>query len=136
MPQNPNQVTVALNSTNGTASLRLNSDNALVVSTNNPDAGVSIVQTLGTIATTGTFQAGMAANASRALGGAIVNHGTASLLVSLTAAGDAKTGSGIAVAAGGTLLLAQVLPDQPYLGAISLTGTKADTFTTVEISKA
>jgi len=136
MPQNPNQVTVALDDSNATASLRLNSDNALIVTMNNPSAGVTVVQTLGTIATTGTFQAGMAANADRAVGGAVVNHGTASMLVSLTAAGDAKTGSGIQVAAGGTLMLSAVLPDQPYLGAISITGTKSDTFTTVEITKA
>lgn len=132
MPQNPNQVTAALNPSNATASLRVDANGALITTTDSPTAGISVVQTLGTIASTGTFQVAMAANADRALGGSISNHGAA---LQLVAFGTTAASRGVQVAAGGTLHLIVVFPTEPYTGAISITGTATQTFTTTEVTK-
>lgn len=115
------------------AALKLNSAGALVVAADNPTVAVSVSQALGTIGVTGTFQSAMAANAARLVGGSISNHGAAFMLVAF---GTTAAGRGIQVIPGGTLFLADVFPNEPYTGAISITGTATQTFTTTEVSAA
>lgn len=134
MPQNPNQVLVGLNTANTPTSLKVDANGALIISQPGAGGGATLVQSVGTIATTGTFQAAMAINADRLPGGAIVNNGTAGMTVSFSAFGDAKTGNTVPIAAGGTLSLATVLGPNAYTGAVAITGTKSDTFVTVEVS--
>lgn len=133
MPQSPNQVNPALNPSNSPTPLRVDESGALITTQNSPDVDISVVQTLGTIASTGVFQAAMAANAARLVGGAVSNHGAASMLLSF---GTGAAGRGVVIAAGGSVFLNDIFPNEPYVGAINITGTGTQTFTTTEVSAA
>lgn len=135
MPQNAMQVNTALTPDGKQSPVRVDDAGALIVTQDAPSVSLTTVQSLGTIATTGTFQACLDANADRAVGGVITNHGTAAMTVSLTAAGSATAGQGIQIGAGANLFLKDIAPVEPYVGAISITGTKADTFSTAEFTK-
>lgn len=131
MPQNPSQVFVGMR--NGTPRmLALDSAGALIVTQDAPTVTLTVAEALGTIAVTGTFQVAMAANPARAVGGSISNHGAALMLVAF---GPTSAGRGVQVIPGGTLFLASVFPNEPFLGIVSITGTGAQTFTSTELTR-
>lgn len=135
MPQNPTQVLVGLNGGQPTA-LATTAGREAVVSPVPSQQALSIASATGTIASTGTFQACMAANADRA-GAVIANNGTKAMAVSFTAAGSADADKSLPLAIGATLSLASITgPNANYTGPISITGTAADKFATVEFTKA
>lgn len=132
MPQNPNQVLVGLNS-GSPKSLATDATGHML----NGGTPVTATVATGTIAATGTFQACLASNADRAPGGAITNNGSNVMQVFIGATGDASAAKAIDLAGGATLMLGQVFgATQVYSGAIAITGTKDDTFATVELEKA
>lgn len=102
----------------------------------------TVVQAVGTIANTGTFQAAMAANPARKPGGAIINAGSHQMNVAFAAhtaqgtitAGTFPVGNSTTLIAAGTLLLGNIFPGSAYTGEISIEGTATDTFITVENS--
>ena len=104
-------------------------------------AAVTVVQTSGTIANTGTFQAALVANPNRLPGGAIVNLGTHTMNVVFGSHTTAGTADAIGVPAASTLAPAGTLSFNSffggsvrYTGEVAIEGTAADTFITVENS--
>jgi len=132
MPQSPFQTRPGLN--DGVAkSLAVDAEGRLVPGF----TAVTPTVATGTIASTGTFQACLAANANRLPGGSITNNGAATMQVFFGATGDATADKAVDVAAGATLFLANVFgPNQVYTGAIAITGTATQTFGTVELTAA
>jgi len=102
-------------------------------------AAATVVQNVGTIVNTGTFQAALLANPNRLPGGAIVNLGTATMKVVFGPHTTAGTADAIAIlpsstsAAAGTLSLNSFFGGSVrYTGEVAIEGTAADTFITVE----
>jgi hypothetical protein len=132
MPQNPNQVLVGLNS-GQPKSLATDSTGHLL----NGGTPVSATVATGTIGATGTFQACLAAKAARVPGGAITNNGNSVMQVFVGAIADATAAKAIDLAGGQTLFLSNVFgATQVYTGAIAITGTKDETFATLELTRA
>jgi hypothetical protein len=92
----------------------------------------------GTIAVTDTFQAALAANASRRPGGSLTNQdGTNAMYVFFGAVASASKAKSIILAAGATLYFNDVFgPNQAYRGVVAVTGTGTDTFATLEVAAA
>lgn len=132
MPQNPTQVLVGLNG-GSPKPLAVDTDGNLL----NGGTVVTATSATGTITATSTFQSCMAANADRAPGGTITNNGTNVMQVFIGAVADASAAKSIDLAGGATLYLNQVFgATQVYQGVIAITGTKDDTFATVELERA
>ena len=132
MPQNPNQVLVGLNS-GSPKSLATDATGHLL----NGGTAVTATVATGTIGATGTFQTALAANPDRAPCGAITNNGNNVMQVFPGPVADATAAKAIDLAGGSTLMLGQVFgATQVYTGVIAITGTKDDTFATVELEKA
>jgi len=112
--------------------LAVDSAGALIVTQDAPVVTLTVTETLGTIAVSGTFQVAMAANPARAVGGSISNHGAALMLVAF---GTTAAGRGVQVIPGGTLFLASVFPTEPFLGIVSITGTDTQTFTSTQLTR-
>jgi hypothetical protein len=123
MPQNATQVLVGLNS-GAPKALAVDASGNLILA----NKAVTPTVVTGTIATTNTFQACLAANADRLPGGTITNNGAALMQVFFGATGSASADKAVDLAAGATLYLAQVFgPNQVYTGAIAITGTATQT---------
>ena len=136
MPQSPlNQIA----KTPGGALTLLNTDTEGNLKISN---GVidTVVQNVGTITNTGTFQAALIANPNRLPGGAIVNLGTHAMNVVFGSHLTATIAESIPVPAGSTAVAAGVLSfanffgGGVYIGEVAIEGTAADTFITVENS--
>jgi hypothetical protein len=108
MPQNPIQVGVA-------------------------NTSITVKQTVGTItAHTGTYEVALNPNPFRAVGGVIINLGTANMGVQFGAKIGAAISSDVIIAAAGTLQFAEFFPVQPYTGEVVIQGTTLDTFLVIE----
>lgn len=139
MPQTPNLVYPALNESNVSAPLRVTADGYLetVQSARVPTTAV-LTQTGGTIASGGTYQAALAANANRLPGGAISNTSVdKTARVYFGAVADAKSTNTITLAAGATLPFENVTGvGVAYTGVVAIDGTTAAGFVTTEVKSA
>jgi len=135
MPQNPTQVLVGLNSGSPKA-LAVDADGVLKVTPDTSQVSIAAANATGTIASTGVFQACLAANADRLPGGIISNNGTKAMALFVGAVADANADKSIPIGIGASLPLTTIFgPDQVYTGELAITGTATDKFSTVEISK-
>jgi hypothetical protein len=102
-------------------------------------AAANVSQNVGTITTTGTFQAALVANPNRLSGGAIVNLGSNKMNVVFGLHTTAGTADAVPVLAASTIAPAGTLSfasffgtGNRYTGEVAIEGTTADTFLTVE----
>ncbi|MFA9204835.1 MAG: hypothetical protein ACEQSH_00105 [Bacteroidia bacterium] len=137
MPQTSRPTQPAVNPSHEITPLQVDANGALITIQGGVSVNPTVTTTLGTVTSTGTYQAALPANANRLAGGSIINHGTATMQVQFaavaTANGAKSNNLGDIAAKGGRLDLASVLGGSPYTGVISITGTAADTFSTVEL---